>query len=135
MTVIRTTCRQRMDQTNRPDGCRAASAGQFVIRADGTARFDRHYHDVDEFWFVAEGTGAVLAGDTEHDIVAGDIIYTRAGQEHDVITVGQQLRIFWLTWETADGSSAAHLHRDPAHAARHAVPVRTQVTSAGARDD
>ena len=131
MTLIRTADRQRLDGETRPEGCRAASAGRFVIRDDGTARFDRHFHDVDEFWFIAEGTGTVQVGDITHDVVPGDIIYTRAGQEHDVTAVGQQLKVFWLTWEAPEGASVAHLHRDPAYADKHTVPAVAPATTGG----
>ncbi|MFF5209519.1 hypothetical protein [Streptosporangium sp. NPDC000396] len=59
MTVIHAAARQRLTAENRPNGCPASSAGMFVIRADGTARFDRHYHDIGEFWFIASGKGTV----------------------------------------------------------------------------
>lgn len=125
MTVIRTATRERLTEENRPGGCPASSAGMFVLRADGTARFDRHYHDIDEFWFIAAGDGTVVVGDVAHQVGPGDIVYTAAGLEHDITEVGDELRIFWLSWALLPGATGAHRHRTPADAIKHQVrPVR-----------
>lgn len=123
MTVIRTAARQRITPDNIPAGCPIASAGMFIIRADGTATFDRHHHDFDEFWFVASGSGTVQVGDEQHHIIAGDIIITVAGLDHDVVDVGAELHVFWLSLPPTPGGSDAHLHRTEQDATKHAVPV------------
>ena len=46
MTIIHGAARERLTPENSPPDCPASSAGMFVIRADGTARFDRHHHDI-----------------------------------------------------------------------------------------
>jgi mannose-6-phosphate isomerase-like protein (cupin superfamily) len=126
MTLIRTSAKQRLNIDNRLLGCPAFSAGQFVLRADGTGRFDRHYHDFAEFWFVAAGSGTVLVGDASHEVTPGDIIYTAPGQEHDITAVIEQLHIFWLSLALPPGSSGAHLHRRPELAVKHLVPVASR---------
>jgi mannose-6-phosphate isomerase-like protein (cupin superfamily) len=131
VAVIHTADRQRLTPDNRPDGCQAFSAGRFVIRADGTARFDRHHHDFDEFWFVAAGTGTVLVGDTPYPVTAGDIVYTAAGRDHDILDVGEELRIFWLSWALPPDASGEHLHRRAEDAAKHPVPIRTHAQPDG----
>lgn len=124
MTVFHTADRQRITADNRPDGCSVFSSGQFVIRADGNARFDRHYHDFPEFWMVAGGHGTVLVGDTRHPVGPGDIIYTAPGLEHDILDVREELRVFWLSCDLPNGSDGTHLHRTPNDADKHLVPVR-----------
>lgn len=121
--LIRTARRDRLDDGNRPAGCPASSAGQFVIRADGTARFDRHFHDVGEFWLVAAGHGTVSVGEQRYGVQPGDIIYTPAGVEHDIIGVTVELRIFWLSAPVPDGGRTTHRHRSPDLAAKHLVPA------------
>ncbi|WP_035847316.1 cupin domain-containing protein [Kitasatospora azatica] len=133
MTVFHTAGRQRITPADLPDGSSVFSSGQFVIRADGTARFDRHYHDFPELWMVAAGHGTVLVGDTEHQVGPGDIVHTAPGLEHDILNVSDELRVFWLSFDRPDGSDGAHLHRTPAHADKHLVPVRPN-TEAGHRD-
>lgn len=123
MTVFHTADRQRITPDDLPDGSSVFSSGQFVIRADGTARFDRHYHDFHEFWMVATGHGTVLVGDVEHQVGPGDIVYTAPGLEHDILDVRDELRVFWLSFDRPDGSDGAHLHRSSADADKHLVPV------------
>lgn len=127
--LIRTSHRERLDASNRPDGCPASSVGLFVIRADGTGRFDRHYHDFSEFWLVATGSGTIRVGDDLHQVQPGDVAYTPAGVEHDIIEVTEELRIFWLSAPFPDGGSGAHLHREPDLAAKHLVPVVPRVVT------
>lgn len=129
MTLIRTAARERLTLVNRPPHCPASSAGQFVIRADGTAQFDRHYHHFDEFWFVAAGRGTLSIGDSQHAVGAGDILYTPAGTEHDILTVAEELHIFWLSGQIPAGGSAAHLHRSVEAAAKHPVTVHPGQTA------
>lgn len=130
MTVIRTAQRQRLTLDNRPENCPASAAGQFVIRADGTARFDRHYHDFAEFWFIASGSGTLAVADTRHEVGPGDIVYTAAGQDHDIIDVAEEMRIFWLSAQLPPGSTGAHLHRTPDDADKHPVPHRPPTAQA-----
>jgi mannose-6-phosphate isomerase-like protein (cupin superfamily) len=122
MTVFHTGDRQRITAENRPDNCSVFSAGQFVIRADGTAHFDRHYHDFPEFWMIGSGRGTVLVGDTEYPVGPGDIVYTAPGLVHDILDVTDELRIFWLSCDLPGGSDGAHLHQTPDDARKH--PVR-----------
>ncbi|GAA1439105.1 cupin domain-containing protein [Nocardiopsis tropica] len=121
--IIRTSQRQRLTADNRPHGCPADSAGGFVIRADGTARFDRHFHDVDEFWFVSAGSGTITLDGAEHRVGTGDIVLLSAGVEHDITAVGEELHVFWLTTALPDGQAVEHLHRSPEDAIKHPVPV------------
>lgn len=127
MTLIRTASGERLTAENRPPLCPAHSAGRFRLRADGTSRFDRHFHDLDEFWFVAAGTGMIGVGEAVHQVQPGDIIYTQAGIDHDVLAVtsDQDLEVFWLSWSLPQGASGQHLHRTPGDATKHVVPSQT----------
>ncbi|SEH01767.1 Cupin domain-containing protein [Nonomuraea solani] len=125
--LIRTTSGQRLTAENRPPGCPTHSAGRFRLRADGSSRFDRHHHDFDEFWFVMAGTGTISVGESVLQVQPGDIIYTPADTDHDVLAVTsvQDLEVFWLSWSLPQGASGQHLHRTLADAAKHLVPAQT----------
>jgi mannose-6-phosphate isomerase-like protein (cupin superfamily) len=127
VSLIRTASFEKWTAENRPPGFPAHSAGRFRLRADGTSRFDRHYHDFDEFWFVAAGTGTIRLGEADLHVEPGDIIYTQAGLDHDVlaITGGHDLEVFWLSWTLPPGASGRHLHRTPDDATKHLVPSQT----------
>ncbi|SDI48364.1 Mannose-6-phosphate isomerase, cupin superfamily [Sinosporangium album] len=130
MTLIRTASNEKLNAANRPPGCPVHSAGRFRLRATGTSRFDRHYHDFDEFWFVASGAGTFVIGDTVHQVQPGDIVYTPAGVEHDIVAVSgeQDLEVFWLSCPLPSGADGRHLHRTPEDAAKHQVPSRVVPT-------
>ncbi|MEU4234875.1 cupin domain-containing protein [Nonomuraea sp. NPDC026600] len=126
MNLLRTASSERWTAENRPPDLPAHSAGRFRLRADGTSRFDRHFHDFDEFWFVAAGHGTLLVGEETMDVQPGDIVFTAAGVTHDVLAVTSDtnLEVFWLSWALPEGATGEHLHRTPDDAVKHPVPGR-----------
>jgi mannose-6-phosphate isomerase-like protein (cupin superfamily) len=107
----------------RPTWSDVTSAGVFRVEPNG--RFDRHYHDCDEYWLVFAGTARVLVGELTYLVGAGDIVCTQTGTEHDVVAVGQTLEAFWFEAKTPPGGRVGHLHRTPEDAAGHDVPLLT----------
>ncbi|MDI2124947.1 cupin domain-containing protein [Yinghuangia seranimata] len=124
MALIRTGDGERLTPETRPPGCRVSSAGRFRVAVDGTGRFDRHYHDFDEYWFVQSGTGTVRIGDVCYQVRPGDILFTKAGTAHDItaVTGSGDLEIFWLWWPGPPGVRVGKLHHPPADAVGHPVP-------------
>lgn len=120
MPVVRTGMRA-LGLGNRPDWCRVTSAGVFGVPREG-GRFDRHFHDCDEYWLVFRGKAKVLTEGEESYVGPGDIVCTRAGDEHDVLEVYEDLAAFWFEDATPTGGRIGHLHRDPALAQGHPVP-------------
>ena len=104
----------------RPTWSDVTSAGVFQVEPNG--RFDRHYHDCDEYWLVFAGNARVMVGAVTYDVVSGDIVCTRAGAEHDVVAVGQTLQAFWFEGPTPSGGRVGHLHRTSDDAHGHGVP-------------
>jgi hypothetical protein len=122
MPVIRTSD-SALGAGNRPAWCSATSAGIFRIPTQG-GRFDRHYHDCDEYWLVFAGKAKVLSEGREYYVKPGDIVCTEAHVEHDVLEVYEALEAFWFEDATPDGGRIGHLHRDESKAKGHAVPCR-----------
>lgn len=115
LTVVR-----QLSPGSRPDWCDLTSAGTFRVEPGG--RFDRHYHDCDEYWLVFAGRALVVVGDRSYPVGAGDIVCTPAGTEHDVVGVAETLEAFWLEGPTPPGGRIGHLHRTPEDALGHTVP-------------
>jgi mannose-6-phosphate isomerase-like protein (cupin superfamily) len=111
----------------RPSWSDVTSAGVFTVEPDG--RFDRHYHDCDEYWLFFRGRGVVAVGDETYPVEPGDIVCTRAGVEHDVVAVVETLQAFWLEGATALGGRIGHLHRTEEAAEGHPVPRIADVDS------
>lgn len=120
MPLIRTT-EKPIGIGNRPDWSRVTSGGIFRVRTTG-GRFDRHFHDCHEYWMVFNGKAKVLSEGREYYIKPGDILCTRAGDEHDILEVYEDLEAFWFEDETPAGGRIGHLHRTPDLAPGHPVP-------------
>jgi hypothetical protein len=122
MPLIRTSERA-MGAGNRPEWCDVTSAGIFRVPAGGGS-FDCHYHDCHEYWLIFAGKAKVMSEGRVYYVRAGDIVCTRAGDEHDVLEVYEDLGGFWFEDATPDGGRTGHLHRDPEKKKGHAVPGR-----------
>lgn len=104
---------------NRPAWCDVTSAGIFRVPRNG--RFDRHYHDFEEYWLVFEGRAKVVTEGVEFMVEPGDIVCTQAGDEHDVIEVYEDLGAFYFEGACPEGGRLGHLHRTPELAQGHDV--------------
>jgi Cupin domain len=104
-----------------PDWCNFSSAGIFMVPVNG--HFDRHYHDCDEYWLVFQGRARVLSEGVEYDVGRGDIVCTRAGEEHDVLGVWEDLAAFFLEDGLLPGGKPGHLHRSVQLVNGHVVPA------------
>ena len=121
MPIVRTS-EQAMGSGNRPEWSRVTSAGIFWVPTEG-GRFDCHYHDCDEYWLVFRGKAKVMSEGRAHYVKRGDIVCTRAGDEHDVLEVYENLEAFWFEDATPPDGKLGHLHRDDTKAAGHPVPA------------
>jgi len=122
MPVIRTS-QKALCAENRPDWCGVTSAGIFRVPRQG-GRFDCHCHDCDEYWLVFRGKAQVLSEGREYYVKEGDIVCTKAGDEHDVLEVYEDLESFWFEDETPSGGRIGHLHKDLEKKKRHPVPAK-----------
>ena len=120
--VIRTS-EKSMGIGNRPEWSRVTRCGLFRVTRDG-GRFDCHYHDCHEYWLVFKGKAKVMTEGDEYYVKPGDIVCTKAGDEHDVLEVYEDLAAFFIEDDTPEGGRVGHLHRSEAKAARHSVIVR-----------
>ena len=111
----------------RPSWSDVTSAGIFRVEPDG--RFDRHFHDCDEYWLIFAGRARVLVGTGTYDVGPGDIVCTPTGTVHDVVGVHERLEGFWFEGATPEGGQIGHLHETDEDAAGHVVP---RLTSEGA---
>ena len=122
MPVVRTS-EKALEQTNRPDWCEVTSAGIFRVSTVGGS-FDCHFHDCHEYWLIFKGRAKVMSEGVEFYVRPGDIVCTKAGDEHDVLEVYEDLEGFWFEDATPVGGRVGHLHRDEAKAKGHPVPAK-----------
>ena len=98
-----------MGQDNRPEWCGVTSA-------------DCHYHDCDEYWLVFRGKAKIVTEGQTFYVKAGDIVCTKAGDEHDIIEVYENLEAFYFEDAMPAGDRVGHLHRYADKAKGHPVP-------------
>jgi mannose-6-phosphate isomerase-like protein (cupin superfamily) len=122
MPVIKTS-EKMMEAGNRPEWSGVTSAGIFRVPAQNGS-FDCHYHDCHEYWLFFKGKAKVLSEGVEYYVKPGDIVCTKAGDEHDVLEVYEDLDGFWFEDATPPGGRTGHLHRDDHKAKGHAVPFK-----------
>ncbi|MDR3691894.1 MAG: cupin domain-containing protein [Fimbriimonas sp.] len=109
-----------MTESNRPAWSGVTSAGIFRVAAVG-GRFDCHYHDCHEYWLVFKGKAKVCTEGVAYYVQTGDIVCTKAGDEHDVLEVYEDLEAFWFEDATQAGGRIGHLHRSADKAEGHPV--------------
>jgi hypothetical protein len=105
-----------LNPQNRPDWCDIGSAGRFTISADG-GRFDRHFHDAPELWFIGSGDALVAIGDESTCVGPGDIVLTPAGVVHDIVEMYAPVSGFFCH----PFGDHVHKHADPHDASGHEV--------------
>ena len=120
MPVVRTSENTMSD--NRPEGCGVTRAGIFKVSTNGGS-FDCHYHDCHEYWLVFKGKAKVMSEGQEYYVKTGDVVCTRAEDEHDVLEVYEDLEAFWFEDATPEGGRTGHLHRNDEKAKGHPVPA------------
>ncbi len=103
---------KRIEGDERPAWSDVTSTGTFRLVAGQT--FDRHFHDCDEYWFIADGRAVIEIDEERYTVEAG-------GREHDVLQVLEPIRGFWFEAVLKPGGRAGHLHRSPERAGGHSV--------------
>jgi mannose-6-phosphate isomerase-like protein (cupin superfamily) len=111
---------QRLSVDARPSWSDVTSAGVFRVEPGG--RFDRHFHDCDEYWLLFHGRARVVVGEGTYEVGPGDIVCTPTGTVHDIIGVSETLEGFWFEGPTPEGGRIGHLHETAEDAAGHDVP-------------
>lgn len=123
MPVVRTTHRP-IEPGNRPEWSEVTSGGIFTVPTVN-GRFDPHYHDCHEYWLIFKGKAKIMSEGREFYIQRGDVVCTRAGDEHDFLEIYEDVEAFWWEEATPPGGRLGHLHRDEVKAKGHDVPHRS----------
>lgn len=112
-------------RSDRPSWCGLPSGGFFRMPKEG-GEHDLHFHDFNELYFICAGQAKIVTAGVEAYVRKGDIVFTRAGDEHDILEVygDEDLELFWLYEPGPAGGTLGHLHHGPEADAWHPVPSR-----------
>jgi mannose-6-phosphate isomerase-like protein (cupin superfamily) len=69
-----------------------------------------HYHDANEYWFIISGTGTCITEGDTYEIGPGDMVLTRAGDEHSLV-VHERMVAAYAYGPLKPGGRFGHLHR------------------------
>jgi len=72
-------------------------------------KFDRHYHDCDEYYVIYEGSGTMAIGDRLLPFKAGDCIAIGMGWHHDMPQVKQTVKAVYMETTLAGQKRTGHL--------------------------
>jgi mannose-6-phosphate isomerase-like protein (cupin superfamily) len=67
------------------------SAGLYVLPAGGTD--PQQPHTEDEVYFIASGRGAIQVAGESRDVMAGSVVFVKAGDEHRFHSIAEDLVI------------------------------------------
>jgi mannose-6-phosphate isomerase-like protein (cupin superfamily) len=69
----------------------ALSAGLYVLPAGGVDA--QQPHTEDEVYYIVSGRGAIQVEGESRDVVAGSVVYVKAGDEHRFHSIAEELVI------------------------------------------
>jgi len=119
--VVINTLKGSMTARNRPSWCGVTGAA--VLKGMNSGHFDRHYHDCNEYWMICKGKAKIRVNGKTYYVHDGDIVCTKAGEEHDVLELYEPIVGYYLEDATPPGGRTGHLHKTEADARGHAVPL------------
>lgn len=111
-----------MNDSDKPSWSNLSALGIFAVPTVG-GRFDRHFHDCDEYWLVYSGRARIMTEGVEYDVGAGDVVCTHAGDEHDVVAVYEDFEAYFLEDVLVGDQRKGHLHASIDLALGHDVPL------------
>lgn len=76
-----------------------------------TAVTEPHFHDADEFVCMVSGRMRMRSEGVEHVLVAGDVLATWMGDEHEVVEILEDTTYFWFEGPLRGRRRPGHLHR------------------------
>ncbi|MCF8432155.1 MAG: cupin domain-containing protein [Melioribacteraceae bacterium] len=71
--------------------------------------FDNHFHDCDEFWIFYEGEAEIVTEGIRYSIKAGDCVFTKAGDHHDIPIVNKSIKGAWFETSLIGKKRRGHL--------------------------
>jgi mannose-6-phosphate isomerase-like protein (cupin superfamily) len=58
-------------------------------------RVKLHFHDSNEFWIIIRGRGIAASENIEYELGPGDMLMTKAGDEHSLIVTEEMVAVYF----------------------------------------
>jgi mannose-6-phosphate isomerase-like protein (cupin superfamily) len=72
-----------------------------MLRAGDTVK--AHFHDCNEFWIIVQGKGIATSGNVTYKLGPGDMLITRAGDEHSMAVIESMIAVYFHGVMPPDG--------------------------------
>lgn len=94
-----------------PPECPVSSFGVAHFKAGEAVDMRDHFHDADEFYWIASGRIVVREEGREIEIGPGQALWTPMGWEHGIARVIEDTTIVWSEMTLRGRKRSGHLHR------------------------
>ncbi len=94
-----------------PPECPVSAFGVATFKAGETIEFRDHFHDADEFYWVASGRLVCREEGAEVEVGPGQALWTPMGWEHGIARVVEDTTIVWSEMTLRGRKRPGHLHR------------------------
>ena len=95
-------------QADFPDWSEVTTYG--INTLEPGAEVELHFHDCNEYWIIVEGQGRATSEGVNYDLGPGDMLLTRAGDEHS-LEVTQKMVAIYFYGVMPEGGRKGHLHK------------------------
>ncbi|QHT60275.1 cupin domain-containing protein [Paenibacillus lycopersici] len=104
MPVIR-----QHEPQNAPPWSEISHYGVNRLKAGDTVEL--HYHSCNEYWIIVSGRGTCTTEGDTYEIGAGDMVLTKAGDEHSLLVTEDMVAVYCYGI-MPEGGLHGHLHRE-----------------------
>jgi mannose-6-phosphate isomerase-like protein (cupin superfamily) len=94
-----------------PPQCPVSAFGVAHFEAGEEITMRDHFHDADEFYWIASGRMVVREEGREYEIGPGQALWTPMGWEHGIARVVEDTTIVWSEMTLRGRKRPGHLHR------------------------
>jgi mannose-6-phosphate isomerase-like protein (cupin superfamily) len=94
-----------------PPECPVSAFGVAHFRAGEEITMRDHFHDADEFYWIASGRMVVREEGRELELGPGQALWTPMGWEHGIARVVENTMIVWSEMTLRGRRRSGHLHR------------------------
>ena len=92
---------------NRPPWSAVSSVGVARMPAAGS-KFECHWQKADEYWLVYKGKAKIMTEGAVYYVKPGDVVATKAGDEHDILEIYEDLEMFYFIDQLPEGGKPGH---------------------------
>jgi mannose-6-phosphate isomerase-like protein (cupin superfamily) len=88
-------------ELNFPNWSETTKYGINTLKAGDTVKL--HFHDANEYWIIIQGRGIATSEGITYELGPGDMLLTKAGDEHSLIVTEEMVAVYYYGAMPAGG--------------------------------